>query len=478
MDARPTTFEDIMMGSDIGASGVDRPDRIRKRLIANARTTQRMASLSDRLPTAYHEFSMPRLALAQGFTVVYESPSPTDVFCYTPGIARSAGGRLIATLDLGGEGVANFPGPKGSRAGGSRFGMGKVFVSDDRGATWSHRTNFPFWHARPFFAEGVLYVLGQAGDIMIMRSSDEGDTWSNPVTLTKGQKWHGSACNVLYYRKHIYLALDQRKDLSIKGWNVAGLAPRVLRAPVGADLLDPLNWTISTAPAFNEIVPNDAIDWFGVPFYRTPQREPVQLGSNKVCSPMGWLEPNLVRFTDPHHIWHDSEGRTLHLILRTNTGGTGYGALVKVVEHEDGTMTTEFEGVPSGKTTLFVPMPGGHLKFHILYDSVSELYWLIGSQATDSMTRLTDLPEVRYNLPNNERHRLQLHFSKNCIDWCFAGIVAAGRDESHARNYPSMAIDGEDLLVLCRSGDHRALDPQYTNLITFHRIRDFRSLIY
>lgn len=437
-----------------------------------------MASFADRLPTADHGFSMQRPPLAPEFTVVYESPSPTDIFCYTPGIARSCSGRLIATLDLGGDGVKDLPGPKGSRAGGFRFGMGKVLVSDDRGSTWYQRKDFPFWHARPFFAEGILYVLGQAGDITIMRSSDEGDTWGNPVALTKGEKWHASACNVLYYRNHVYLALDQRKDLNIKGWNVAGLAPRVLRAPVTADLLDPSNWTISTAPAFNEIVSSGAIDWFGVPFYPTLQREPIELASNRVCSPMGWLEPNLVRFSDPRHIWHDPEGRSLHLILRTNTGGTGYGALVKVVEQEDGTMTTEFEGVPSGKKTLFVPLPGGHLKFHILYDSVSELYWLIGSQATDSMTRLSDLPKVRYNLANNERHRLQLHFSKNCIDWCFAGIVAVGRDERHARNYPSMVIDDEDLLVLCRSGDHRAVDPQYTNLITFHRIRDFRSLIY
>jgi hypothetical protein len=141
-------------------------------------------------------------------------------------------------------------------------------------------------------------------------------------------------------------------------------------------------------------------------------------------------------------------------------------------------MISTFETVPSGKKAFFIPFPGGHLKFFILYDPLGKLYWLLSSQATDSMTRIAHMPAIRYNLPNNERHRLQLHFSKNCIDWCFAGLVAAGITERHARNYASMAIDRDDLVILCRSGDEYASDPQYTNLITFHRVKDFRSLVY
>ncbi|TIU42766.1 sialidase family protein [Mesorhizobium sp.] len=418
------------------------------------------------------------LPLAQDFAVVFRSARPSSIYCYTPGIARSETGRLIATLDVGGHGVADLCGPKASRAAGARFGKGKLFISDDGGVTWSHRVDFPFWHARPFFAAGALYVLGQASDLMIMASFDDGDSWTTPVRLSFGEKWHGSACNVHYNGQHLYLAMDQRKDTDIEGWNVAGLAPRVLRAQIGANLLDRAAWTISSAPAFNEILRDGAIDWMGVPFYGTHERQPRQLGANRVCAPMGWLEPNIVQFRDPGHIWYDPTGKTLHLLLRANTGGTGYAALAKVAENDDGEMRTSIERVPSGKKALFVPLPGGHLKFFILCDPETSLFWLISSQATDSMAKLTTLPTGRYNLANNERHRLQLHFSKNCIDWCFAGIVAASSDERHARNYPSMTIDGDDLAVLCRSGDGAALDAQYTNLITFHRIRDFRSLSY
>jgi hypothetical protein len=417
-------------------------------------------------------------ALAENLKIVYRSDRPHDIHCYTPGILATPDRRLIATFDLGGDGVKDMPGPKGSRAAGTRFGVGKIFVSDDEGHTWSERHRFPFWHARPFLAGGRVYVLGHDGDLMIMSSSDDGETWSDPVRLTAGMKWHGSSCNVHYDNGHVYLAMDERRDLAVEGWNTAGLAPRVLRADVEDDLLETKNWTVSEAKAFNEIVSPDDLDLFGIPFYKSPPRSPASLESGRTCAPMGWLEPNVVRFTDPAHIWHDPNGRTLHIFLRTNTGGTGYAALIKILEHNDGKMISTFETVPSGKKALFIPFPGGHLKFFILYDPLGKLYWLLSSQATDSMTRITHMPAIRYNLPNNERHRLQLHFSKNCMDWCFAGLVAAGTTERHARNYASMAIDRDDLVILCRSGDEYASDPQYTNLITFHRVTNFRNLVY
>ena len=157
-------------------------------------------------------------------------------------------------------------------------------------------------------------------------------------------------------------------------------------------------------------------------------------------------------------------------------------AVAKVVEQGDhpgsGDMVTMLEQVPSGKTALYVPCPGGQMKFHVLYDEVDELYWLLSTQATDSMRRAELLPANRYSLPNNERRRLQLHFSRNMIDWCFAGMVAIGPVEQGSRHYASMIVDGEDLCILSRSGDERAMDPHNGNLITFHRVRGFRGLVY
>jgi hypothetical protein len=42
------------------------------------------------------------------------------------------------------------------------------------------------------------------------------------------------------------------------------------------------------------------------------------------------------------------------------------------------------------------------------------------------------------------------------VDWCFAGLVAAGPLEQASQHYASMAVDGDDLVILSRSGDEQA----------------------
>ena len=88
------------------------------------------------------------------------------------------------------------------------------------------------------------------------------------------------------------------------------------------------------------------------------------------------------------------------------------------------------------------------------------------------------MPSNRYGLPDNERHRLQLHFSKNCVDWCFAGLVDMGETPLQSRHYASMCILGDNLYVLSRSGDSSALSAHDTNMITLHEVENFRSLAY
>lgn len=415
-------------------------------------------------------FSQAVRPLAQEHVVVYESPDPAGIYCYTPGIARLESGRLVATMDRGGPGLK-----KGEP-------QGKVFTSDDRGKTWTHRTNFPFLHARPFAAGKSVYVLGQAGDLMVIRSDDGGVTWSVPAKLTEGQHWHQSACNVHDANGCVYLVMERRVTGDIKSWAVGEMAPVLMRGKLGANLTLRENWTFASELSFRNTIPNvekdPAIDFFGVPFFPAPYPRGSLPAPRRNCAPIGWLETNVVQFKDPDHFWFDPKGRTFHLWARAHTGGTGYAAIAKVVESDDGSMTTTLETVPSGKKVLFLPCPGGQMRFHVLYDESTKLFWLLSSQATDSMTRADRLGADRFNLPNNERHRLQLHFSKNMVDWCFAGIVAMGDTPKQARHYASMIVDGDDLVVLSRSGDARAKSAHDGNLITFHRVKNFRSLVY
>lgn len=408
--------------------------------------------------------------LANDFVTVYASPDPDRVFCYTPGLARLDSGRLVATLDLGGPGLK-----KGDP-------HGRIFTSDDHGRTWTPRGEFPFIHARPFVAGKSLYILGHSGDLRVIRSDDSGLTWSAAAKLTEGQAWHQSACNVIYANGCVYLVMERRTGNAIKGWAVGELAPVLMRAKVDADLTRRASWTLASELPFRQTIPqvetDPAVDFFGVPFFPAAYPTGSLPAPHRNSAPLGWLETNVVQFHDPDHIWYDPQGHTFHLWARAHTGGSGYAALAKVVENADGTMTTQLETVPSGKKMLYVPCPGGQMRFHVLYDAPTKLYWLLSTQATDSMTRADRLGADRFNLPNNERQRLQLHFSKNMVDWCFAGLVATGASPKESRHYASMVVDGDDLQILSRSGDARAKSAHDGDLITLHTVRNFRQLVY
>ena len=432
--------------------------------------------------------------LANEFVTVCESPDPESVYCYSPGLVvlpnpegcTEGPPRYVATMDQGGPGVRDIAGPKFECPSTQSPWQGQVYTSDDRGETWTRRAQFPFLHARPFVAGESVYVLGQAGDLMVIRSDDRGQTWSEPAPLTDGQRWHQAPSNVWYASGCVYLVMEVRIANGIRGWNIGENAPVLMRGRVDRDLTQRENWTFASVLPFYQVIDNTddcpQLDWHGIPFFRCPY--PAGGNADDVpgrnCAPIGWLETNVVQFLDPDHRWHDPSGKTFHLWARAHTGGTGYAAIAKVVEEAPGhgAMTTSIETAPSGKKLLYVPCPGGQMKFHVLYDDATGLYWLLSSQATRSMTRADRLPPGHYNLPNNERRRLQLHFSRNMVDWCFAGLVAVGPCEHGSRHYASMAFDGEDLLVLSRSGDERACNAHDGNLITFHRVEDFRGLVY
>ena len=73
--------------------------------------------------------------------------------------------------------------------------------------------------------------------------------------------------------------------------------------------------------------------------------------------------------------------------MRAHTGTTNFACVAKVVEGDDGSLRTMLEQAPSGEPMLYVPMPGGQMRFHVLQDEAAGLYWLLSTQATDSMTR-------------------------------------------------------------------------------------------
>lgn len=414
----------------------------------------------------------PLPVLANDFVKVYESPDAWEIRSYSPGLALLPNGRLVASIDLNGPAFKNKQGVEGYR--------GRIFTSDDRGQTWSQRAVTPLIHARPFVAGNAVYVLGHRGDLGVVRSGDGGETWSEASWLTEGEQWHQAPCNVHYANDRVYLVMEKNTEPSFDGWPVCVLAPVPMAGAVSADLTKRESWTFSNALSYRDAVAETGPPHLsGVPFFERGATAPENTRDRRYMALPGWLETNVVQFVDPNHVWYDPKGRTFHLWMRAHTGTTNLAAIAKAVESDDGrSITVSLENAPSGEPMLFVPCPGGQMKFHILYDEQTKLFWLLSSQATDSMTRPGRLPDDRYNLPNNERHRLVLHFSKNCVDWCFAARVADTGAYGQARHYASMVINGDDLHILSRSGDERAKSAHDGNLITFHTVHHFRDLVY
>lgn len=421
--------------------------------------------------------------LANDFTVVKRSALPQKEFLYTPSVLRLKNGRILVSLDISDQ-------------------FGEIYASDDGGVTWTLKGTGKFTHARLFLDGDTVYLLGHKGDLVVFVSTDNGEHWSDGVPLTSGEQWHQSACSVCYQNGYIYLVmevLDKPKNESFPYWCPRILAPVVLRGKLGTDLTKRENWLFSERVAFRDVIPDeDMLDWFGVPFLPSILKHPDgttvrdkytasfdfeknEAGLMYCCHPIGWLETNLVKIVDPEHYWYDPSGKTFHLFMRGHTAGSGYCCVMKAVERTvDGQDEIRLEPVtvPSGKKQLFLPMPGGQMKFYVKYDEQTKLYWLLSTQATDSMRRAERLDNERYDTPCNERDRLALHFSKNMVDWVFAGLICKGDSPKQSRHYASMDIDGDDLVVASRSGDADCTDAHNGNLITFHRVKKFRDLVY
>lgn len=412
--------------------------------------------------------------LAQDYVTLWESHDPKRIFGYTPGICRLDSGRLVATYEIS---SARKPIPPNNEV----FYEARIVTSDDGGKTWVHRANFDMSFARPFVAGKSVYVLGRDKQVAIIRSDDGGETWGERKFLNDRHIWHQSACNVHFANGCVYLVMEKHEPLRhIEGWQIADLAPVLMRAKVDSDLTDRKNWTFASEVVFEDIWDEKKSHYFGIPFYPVDRKKVTFLvpPKGRGTAPLGWLETNVVQFQDPNHIWYDPKGKTFHLWMRAHTGLTNYAAIAEVKEHEDGSMTTSLVKAPSGQTLLYAPCPGGQMRFHVQWDEKTKLFWLLSTQATDSMTRPDKLPPDRWGTPDNERHRLVLHYSTNMMDWCFAGLVCKGSTPKESRHYASMCIDGDDLCVLSRSGDETAHSAHNGNLITFHRVKNFRDLVY
>ena len=376
--------------------------------------------------------------------VIAESPAPDSVFLYTPGIVEGFDGRLVVSVDYGGPGTSVLDGPRSDFGDYKSGNQIRVLLSDDNGKTWRETSaRIPMMHEILFKAGKSLYMIGHSGRLLITRSDDNGETWSEPSVLCPEPRWHQSCTPVDIHDGKVTLVYEKWVS---DGHPWPGVGPVLMQAKVDDDLTEASSWKFSDL--YNPDEDMEASRPSGIPL-----TDPGKAGI---------LETNVIRVYDEKNPFYDPSGKSVVLMMRASVGLPDIGVMMRGVEKPDGSLAVE-KLTKNGREMYFAHIPGADLKFYVVYDPESRLYWLLHSQMDGRM---------------NYRRRLALSYSPDLLKWTLAGLVAVGPADNAARHYASMIIHGDDLLIVSRSGDERARNSHDGNLVTFHRVKDFRSLIY
>lgn len=356
--------------------------------------------------------------------VVNHIPAQTGVYIGSPGICILPNGDYVASHDHFGPNSTEH-----ERA------VTAVYKSTNKGKSWEKisEINGQFW-SNLFVHQNDLYIMGtwkHHGNFIIRRSTDNGETWSEPTASNNGLifkgEYHTAPVPVIMHNGRLWRAIENAKA-DTKAWGKRYSA-MVISASVGSDLLNAANWT-----ATNHL-PYDS----------------TYLDGNF----QGWLEGNAVA---------TPEGKVVDILrVATSEPGRDMAAMVKI--SNDGTKAT-FD-----PETGFTDFVGGAKKFTIRYDKKSKRYWTIVNMVKEEFSHL---PAAKV------RNTLVLKSSPDLKNWTVHKILLEHPDvEKHGFQYVDWQFDGRHIIFLSRTayddkygGAHNYHDANY---LTFHRIRNFRK---
>ena len=370
--------------------------------------------------------------LAPDYTILACSGDPQNVYTGSPCITSLPSGRLVVSYEW------FRPAPHKEQV----PNQTEVLVSDDDGATWRKAAALDFIWASVFAVDDTLYMIGnrrQSRDICIARSPDGGDTWSAMVTLFEG-RYHCAPTPVVQKDGFVYRAFETCVGTRTE-WKSL-----VVAGDVAGNLLDPASWRMSNPVSFPE-----------VPEVLTQHRY-APSAEDKVPHD-SFLEGNVVNVRGE-----------LRVMLRTIIDGHTTPGLASVCRLEDDGTEMDYRFVQ------FYPMPGAGCKFFIVYDEPTDLFWTAVTIPTDTWQDREPLRKMGFQgPPGNERRVLVLMFSRDALNWFQAGFVAIAPSMIESFSYTTNLVRGDDLLICARTsigGKHQ----HDTNLVTLHRVANFRDL--
>ena len=400
-----------------------------------ARVTVPEASVSGLLPETDYEFyicrgeqksrvRLFRTGRPVGTVVNYLHPRDgayafSGQYLCSPSMVRHPDGYLLSSMDL--------------FAGNAPQNLSLIFRSDDDGATWHYLTDlFPCFWGKLFVRGRDVYMLAcstEYGDLLIGRSTDGGRTFGAPSVLLRG----GCKSNVAGVHKNPEPVVEYKgrlyETLEWGAWALDYHAPMVMSADVNSDLLDPASWH------FTPPVPYD------------PQWPGTASGPSA-----GNIEGSLV--VDPN-------GRLLNIMRYDMYRCTpNFGRVLAYrVNTDDPDAPLEYDHA--------IALPGNHSKFMIKRDEQTKLYFTIISRILDETCA-------------SHRNLLSLMVSRDLETWSLVCDLIDRRHDDPKKTgfqYVDWMIEGDDLMYLVRTAINRPHNYHDANYQTFHRLKDFRSLV-
>lgn len=394
------------------------PYRKGKWCIVLAQTPMPAGTIGDLQEGRRSTFNPP---LAQDYTIAAEVPN-LGHFIHDPGVIRLSNGDFLSFSPC-------WKRPAGVGKKGGAYVI--VTKSTDGGETWDRMPDLPYAEATPFLAQDKLYLFTQPKqhqDVYFICSEDNGESWSDPVKVFDGPYWN---CQTNFVEKDgfLYWVLDKRHQGTVA---IAG--------DLSQDLLDPKAWRISNV--LEPVMTPPEFRPSGTDRYNTPEQQDKFRDWN--------LEGNVMQVGDKLRI---------SARVNPNPGGTPGIATLFDLTDEEGELRISYD--------QHYPWPGAQSKFAIVHDPLTKLFWMTCNVAAGPLEK-GQSPDRRY---------LMLYFGHDGMNWLPAGCVAFAPTSSQSFMYPSMVLDGDDLVVLSRTGRESGHFHD-ANLSTFHRIKKFRPLAW
>ncbi len=350
-----------------------------------------------------------------------EAYSFSGRYLCSPSMVRLPDGALLSSMDLF---ASNAP-----------QNLTLIFRSDDNGESWHYVSELmPCFWGKLFVHKGDVYMLScstEYGDLLIGKSTDGGRTFSSPAVILRG----ACKCNMPGVHKNPQPVVEYKGRLwntcEWGSWGQGYHAPMVISADTGSDLMLAESWHVTPPVMYDP-------SWPGV----ADGPSSGNIEGALAVAPDGTLY-NIMRYD----MSRTTPNRGLVLAYRVNT--------------DDPDAPLEYSHA--------IPLMGNNSKFNIHRDAESGLYFSI-------ICRITDTGRTA------DRRLLSLMASKDLTEWSLVIDLLDHREKATAEEvgfqYVDFMFDGDDLLYLCRTAMNEAHNFHDANYQTFHRVKNFRSLVH